>query len=138
MAAVRTAFPQEEGEKDIAYARRLNLNSQRNLPGARIADTPLTFHELASISGLNVRYLNYDPRMHPPPGALTAISRAYPMEKSESAVDYAVRLNEHNQNTGANASVDGKPLTLEHLVRLSGRRASVLRQHPSLRELGAT
>ncbi|WP_412473146.1 hypothetical protein, partial [Burkholderia stabilis] len=63
LAPVRAAFPRQDNEKAIQYARRLNVASQQNQPGARIDGQPLSLTQLASLSGAQASALRKDPQL---------------------------------------------------------------------------
>ncbi|NTX22017.1 hypothetical protein [Burkholderia cepacia] len=63
LVSVRAAFPREVNEKGIQYARRLNLASRQNRPGARIGGQPLSLTQLASLSGATEAHLRQDPQL---------------------------------------------------------------------------
>ncbi|WP_241295946.1 hypothetical protein, partial [Burkholderia stabilis] len=63
LVSVRAAFPRQDNEKNVPYARRLNLASQQNHPGARIDGQPLSLTQLASLSGAMEAHLRQDPQL---------------------------------------------------------------------------
>ena len=63
LVPVGNAFPRQDNEKNIAYARRLNLASQQGQPGARVAGQPLGLAQLASLSGAKESHLRADPQL---------------------------------------------------------------------------
>ena len=63
LVPVGNAFPRQDNEKNIAYARRLNLASQQGQPGARVAGQPLGLAQLASLSGAKESDLRRDPQL---------------------------------------------------------------------------
>ncbi|HDR9496379.1 TPA: hypothetical protein QDC04_007855 [Burkholderia stabilis] len=132
LASVRAAFPRQDNEKAIQYARRLNLASQQNQPGARVDGQPLSLPELASLSGAKEIDLRQDPRLVALPAELAPVRAAFPRQDNEKAIQYARRLNLASQQSLPGARVDGQPLGLTQLASLSGAQASDLRQDPQL------
>ncbi len=130
LVSVRAAFPRQEREKAIQYARRLNLASQQNQPGARIDDKPLSLTQLASLSGTKETTLRRDSQLVALPAELAPVRAAFPREDNEKAIQYARRLNLASQQNQPGARIDGQPLSLTQLASLSGAQASDLRQDP--------
>ncbi|WP_241337854.1 hypothetical protein, partial [Burkholderia stabilis] len=128
LASVRAAFPREEDEKAIQYARRLNLASQQNQPGARIDGQRLNLPQLASLSGATEAHLRKDPQLVALPVELVSVRAAFPRQDNEKNVPYARRLNLASQQSLPGARVDGQPLSLTQLASLSGAQASDLRR----------
>ncbi|HDR9586732.1 TPA: hypothetical protein QDC22_004179 [Burkholderia stabilis] len=60
LARVGDVFPRGENERASQYARRLNLVSQQNQPGARVDGQPLSLTQLASLSGAQASDLRRD------------------------------------------------------------------------------
>ncbi|WP_156815027.1 hypothetical protein [Burkholderia stabilis] len=81
LASVRAAFPRQEKEKAIQYARRLNLVSQQNQPGARIDGQPLGLAQLAGLSGATEAYLRRDPQLFALPAELAPVRAAFPLSR---------------------------------------------------------
>ncbi|WP_241337858.1 hypothetical protein, partial [Burkholderia stabilis] len=132
LAPVRAAFPRHDNEKNIPYARRLNLASQQGLPGARIDGQPLGLTQLASLSGATEGELRRDPQLVALPLELASVRAAFPRQDNEKNMPYARRLNLASQQNHPGARVDGQPLGLTQLASLSGAQASDLRQDPQL------
>ncbi|WP_412473112.1 hypothetical protein [Burkholderia stabilis] len=132
LAPVRAAFPRQEKEKAIQYARRLNLASQQNHPGARIGGQPLNLTQLASLSGATEAHLRYDPQRVALPVELMPVRAAFPRQEKEKAIQYARRLNLASQQNHPGARIDGQPLGLTQLASLSGAQAADLRRDPQL------
>ncbi|AOR73364.1 hypothetical protein BBJ41_38280 [Burkholderia stabilis] len=122
LASVRAAFPRQDNEKAIQYARRLNLASQQNQPGARVDGQPLSLPELASLSGAKEIDLRQDPRLVALPAELAPVRAAFPRQDNEKAIQYARRLNLASQQSLPGARVDGQPLGLTQLASLSGHK----------------
>ncbi|WP_455727215.1 hypothetical protein, partial [Burkholderia stabilis] len=137
LASVRAAFPREDNEKNMPYARRLNLASQQNQPGARIDGQALSVTQLASLSGVQAADLRRDPQLFALPAELAPVRAAFPREDNEKAVQYARRLNLVSQQNQPGARVDGQPLSLPQLASLSGATEGQLRQDPQLFALPA-
>jgi len=129
---VRLALPRQKGETNIAYARRLNLASQQDLPGARVQGRPLTIDQLASLSGAMATVLRQDPQLAPLPPELLPVRLAFPRQSNEKNVPYARRLNLASQQDLPGARVQGQPLTLDQLASLSGAVESDLREDAQL------
>ncbi|WP_175984702.1 hypothetical protein, partial [Burkholderia stabilis] len=129
---VRAAFPRQDNEKAIQYARRLNLASQQNQPGARIDGQPLGLTQLASLSGAQAADLRRDPQLVALPAELAPVRAAFPRQDNEKAIQYARRLNLASQQNQPGARIDGQPLSLTQLASLSGAEASALRKDPQL------
>ncbi len=132
LAPVRAAFPRQDNEKAIQYARRLNLASQQNQPGARIDGQPLSLTQLASLSGAQPSDLRKDPQLFALPVELVSVRAAFPRQEKEKAIQYARRLNVASQQNHPGARIDGQPLSLTQLASLSGAQASDLRKDPQL------
>jgi hypothetical protein len=132
LAPVRLAFPRQDKEKPMAYARRLNLASQQGQVGARVNDQPLSLAQLASLSGATESHLRQDPQLFPLPEELAPVRLAFPRQAKESARAYARRLNLASQQGEAGACVNDQPLSLSQLASLSGAMESNLRQDPQL------
>jgi hypothetical protein len=132
LAPVRLAFPRQDNEKAMAYARRLNLASQKGQAGARVNDQPLSLTQLASLSGAREADLRRDPQLFPLPEKLAPVRLAFPRQAKESALVYARRLNLASQQGEAGARVNDQPLSLSQLASLSGAPESALRQDPQL------
>ncbi len=66
LVSVRLAFPRGHNEKNVPYARRLNLASQQDLPGARVQGQPLTLKQLSGLSGATESTLRQHLQMAPP------------------------------------------------------------------------
>jgi hypothetical protein len=135
LAPVRLAFPRQDDEKPIAYARRLNLASQQGQVAARVNDQPLSLSQLARLSGAKEAELRRDPQLFPLPEELAPVRQAFPRQAKESAIAYARRLNLASQQGRAGARVNDQPLTLTQLASLSGATESHLRQDPKLSPL---
>ncbi|WP_241295948.1 hypothetical protein, partial [Burkholderia stabilis] len=80
-------------EKNIPYARRLNLASQQSHPGARIDGQPLGLPQLASLSGATEGQLRQDPQLFALPAELAPVRAAFPRQDNEKNIPYARRLN---------------------------------------------
>ncbi|WP_175811032.1 hypothetical protein [Burkholderia cepacia] len=132
LVSVRAAFPREDNEKNIPYARRLNLVSQQDQPGARIGGQPLSLSQLASLSGAAERELRRDPQLVALPVELAPVRAAFPREVNEKNIPYARRLNLASQQNQPGARIDGQPLSLTQLASLSGAKEGQLRQDPQL------
>ncbi|WP_175984708.1 hypothetical protein [Burkholderia stabilis] len=132
LAPVRAAFPRQDNEKNAPYARRLNLASQQNQPGARIDGQPLSLPQLASLSGATEGELRRDPQLVALPVELVSVRAAFPRQDNEKAIQYARRLNLASQQNHPGARIDGQPLSLTQLASLSGAQASDLRRDPQL------
>ncbi|WP_455731727.1 hypothetical protein [Burkholderia stabilis] len=132
LAPVRAAFPRQDNEKNVPYARRLNLASQQNQPGARIDGQPLSVTQLASLSGAIEAYLRRDPQLVALPVELASVRAAFPRQDNEKGIQYARRLNLASQQNHPGARIDGQPLSLTQLASLSGAQASDLRKDPQL------
>jgi len=137
LASVREAFPRQNNEKNLAYARRLNLASQKGEPGARVGDEPLSLAQLASLSGVQEYLLRQDPQLVALPVELAPVREAFPREADEANVAYARRLNLASQKGEPGARVGDQPLSLAQLASLSGARKATLRQDPQLAALPA-
>ncbi|WP_175811001.1 hypothetical protein, partial [Burkholderia cepacia] len=70
---VREAFPRQDNEKALPYARRLNLASQQGQPGARVGGQPLSLAQLASLSGATEAELRRDPQLVALPAELAPV-----------------------------------------------------------------
>ncbi|HDR9586731.1 TPA: hypothetical protein QDC31_003616 [Burkholderia stabilis] len=132
LAPVRAAFPRQDNEKNVPYARRLNLASQQSLPGARIDGQPLSLTQLASLSGAQPSDLRKDPQLFALPVELVSVRAAFPRQDNEKNVPYARRLNLASQQNHPGARIDGQPLSLTQLASLSGAQPSDLRKDPQL------
>ncbi len=132
LVSVRAAFPRQDNETNVPYARRLNLASQQNQPGARIDGQPLSLTQLASLSGAQASDLRRDPQLFALPVELVSVRAAFPREDNEKAIQYARRLNLASQQSLPGARIDGQPLSLTQLASLSGAKASDLRKDPQL------
>ncbi|AOR73354.1 hypothetical protein BBJ41_38230 [Burkholderia stabilis] len=132
LAPVRAAFPRQDNEKNVPYARRLNLASQQSLPGARIDGQPLSLTQLASLSGAQPSDLRKDPQLFALPVELVSVRAAFPRQDNEKNVPYARRLNLASQQNLPGARLDGQPLSLTQLASLSGAQPSDLRKDPQL------
>jgi hypothetical protein len=132
LAPVRLAFPRQDNEKPLVYARRLNLASQQGQGGARVNDQPLSLTQLASLSGATEAELRRDAQLFPLPEELAPVRQAFPRQAKESAMAYARRLNLASQQGQAGARVNDQPLSLAQLASLSGAKVSNLRQDPQL------
>jgi acetyl-CoA carboxylase beta subunit len=132
LAPVRRAFPIQDNEKPIAYARRLNLASQQGQAGTRVNDQPLSLAQLASLSGVREANLRWDPKLFPLPEELEPVRLAFPRQAHESGMAYARRLNLASQQGKVGARVNDQPLSLSQLASLSGATESNLRQDPQL------
>ncbi|WP_241337883.1 hypothetical protein, partial [Burkholderia stabilis] len=128
----RAAFPREDNEKAIQYARRLNLASQQNQPGARIDGQPLNLSQLASLSGAKEAHLRQDPQLVALPVELAPVRAAFPRQDNEKNAPYARRLNLVSQQNLPGARIDGQPLSLAQLASLSGAAEGDLRKDPQL------
>ncbi|WP_175997509.1 hypothetical protein [Burkholderia stabilis] len=137
LASVRAAFPRQENEKNVPYARRLNLASQQNQPGARIDGQRLNLTQLASLSGATEAHLRKDPQLVALPAELAPVRAAFPRQDNEKNAPYARRLNLASQQSLPGARVDGQPLSLTQLASLSGAQAADLRRDPQLVALPA-
>ncbi len=132
LAPVRAGFPREDNEKNVPYARRLNLASQQSLPGARVDGQPLSMTQLASLSGAAERDLRRDPQLVALPAELVSVRAAFPRQDNEKAIQYARRLNLASQQSLPGARIDGQPLSLPQLASLSGAIEAYLRRDPQL------
>ncbi|NTX19003.1 hypothetical protein [Burkholderia cepacia] len=137
LSPVREAFPRQDNEKAIQYARRLNLASQQGQPGARVGDQPLSLPQLASLSGAKENNLRQDPQLVALPAELSPVREAFPRQDNEKALPYARRLNLASQQGQPGARVGGQPLSLAQLARLSGATENSLRRDPQLVALPA-
>ncbi|WP_455726305.1 hypothetical protein, partial [Burkholderia stabilis] len=132
LAPVRAAFPRQDNEKNAPYARRLNLASQQNQPGARVDGQPLSVTQLASLSGAIEAYLRQDPQLFALPAELAPVRAAFPRQNNEKAIQYARRLNLASQQSHPGARIDGQRLSLTQLASLSGTKETTLREDPQL------
>ncbi len=132
LAPVRAAFPRQDNEKVIQYARRLNLASQQSLPGARIGGQPLGLPQLASLSGAKETTLRQDPQLFALPVELVSVRAAFPRQDNEKGIQYARRLNLASRQNHPGARIDGQPLSLTQLANLSGAAEGQLRRDPQL------
>ncbi len=132
LAPVRAAFPRQDNEKNVPYARRLNLASQQSLPGARVDGQRLSLSQLASLSGAQAADLRKDPQLVALPVELASVRAAFPRKDNEKNIPYARRLNVASQQNHPGARIDGQPLSLTQLASLSGAQASDLRKDPQL------
>ncbi|WP_412473015.1 hypothetical protein [Burkholderia stabilis] len=132
LVSVRAAFPRQDNEKNVPYARRLNLASQQSLPGARVDGQPLSLTQLASLSGAQASDLRRDPQLFALPAELVSVRAAFPRQDNEKGIQYARRLNLASQQSLPGARIDGQPLSLTQLASLSGAQASDLRKDPQL------
>ena len=132
LAPVRTAFPREENEKAIPYARRLNLASQQGQPNSRVNNEPLSIAQLASLSGAKESHLRADPQLVALLPALAPVRTAFPREENEKAIQYARRLNLASQQGQPNSRVNNQPLSIAQLASLSGAKESHLRADPQI------
>ena len=80
---MRLAFPRQDNEKALPYARRLNLASQQDQPGARVNGQPLTIAQLASLSGATEAHLRADPQLVALPEELAPVRLAFPRRDNE-------------------------------------------------------
>jgi len=135
LLSVRQAFPREENEKAIQYARRLNLASQQDKPAARVNGQPLSIAQLASLSGATKINLRLDPQLKPLPQALLPVRQAFPRKENEKAIPYARRLNLASKQDKPAARVNGMSLSIAQLAHLSGAKETNLRQDPQLTSL---
>ncbi|WP_322074819.1 hypothetical protein [Burkholderia cepacia] len=137
LAPVREAFPRQGNEKNIAYARRLNLASQRGQPGARVGDQPLSLDQLASLSGAKKSDLTQDPQLVALPAELVPVREAFPRQGNEANLAYARRLNLASQWGQPGARIGDQPLSLDQLASVSGAPKFELRRDPQLVALPA-
>ncbi|WP_175865880.1 hypothetical protein [Burkholderia cepacia] len=137
LVPVREAFPRQNKEANLAYARRLNLASQRGEPGARVGDQPLSLDRLASLSGVKKSGLTQDPQLVALPAELVPVREAFPRQNKEANIAYARRLNLASQRGQPGARVGGQSLSLDQLASLSGAQKSNLHRDPQLVALPA-
>ncbi|WP_176234242.1 hypothetical protein, partial [Burkholderia cepacia] len=137
LVPVREAFPRQNNETNLAYARRLNLASQRGQPGARVGGQSLSLDQLASLSGAQKSNLHRDPQLVALPAELVPVREAFPRQNNEANLVYARRLNLASQRGQPGARVGDQPLSLDQLASLSGAKKSDLTQDPQLVALPA-
>ncbi|WP_176234243.1 hypothetical protein, partial [Burkholderia cepacia] len=137
LVPVREAFPRQNNETNLVYARRLNLASQRGEPGTRIGDQPLSLDQLASLSGAQISILRQDPQLVALPAELVPVREAFPRQNKEANLVYARRLNLASQWGQPGARIGDQPLSLDQLASLSGAIKSHLSQDPQLVALPA-
>jgi hypothetical protein len=125
----------------MAYARRLNLASQQGEPGARVNDQPLSWSQLASLSGAPESNLRQDPQLFPlpeelAPAHLASQTTSMTDTRSQEEIERTRRLH----RPGPRRGLDDLPAMWEELGKTAGTEEQRERARtfvPRLQFLGA-